>query len=1300
MDPVAKSAVEVAPARSWLSWRTVVMSGRRLVGGHAPPLVVLLAVTLWLTRDFLLSSQLPAGTDMLGFVSRSAQNASVGNALSLWTPTSLGYPRTWSLDNVMGALTIVTGNPVLTVKFLDVMVIFATGASAYLLAWSWYRRRTVALVAGLLYMLSQAALSRWGSGQLNVAMAIALAPVLLWSWSLCLQRFSVRRALGLALLVTGMLLIRLDMVLYIAPFMALYACFAAPYAAPMRPVRNALKTIAVALPAALALNVFQILPVALGYGPKWLSSGQLFDLQQIATHTLSAYQSLLGFGREIGYLAFTGQQTWFSFPFLPLWAYYAFASVVVVCAFLALAWDRGRRTIFLAVMAIVAVFLAKGSNPPFGDLYTWAVNHIPIVSDIRDPNRWLIFEALALGVLAGITIDRMLSRGPALLRRIRVPLRFGRVLVSALTLVVIAAMLMQVAPTIATALKTWEPPANELQLLDSLRGTATGTVATIPYDQSTMFVDTPAYSGYEHDIGYESPLFTGVPTLGTGDWDQRTSDYIAYTSTLLGSGDPAFARLLGSVGVSDVVSLAEPIQAAQVVDATRGSFYQQTEAQGMNGLVASTSTTGGTVYTVPAASPLITFRPNVAVVLGGRAELAEFADLPGIDASSWAAFDADDLIAAGGLPRLLSVIKQSSLVVAGQTQSSEIAALAAPPLTKISGITSDPQPGRETLLLPSDQSTFTGALADPNQGIPLPGTTKATSTFTLSSTQTVELWAHMETAPDAATITLSVDGRSVDAQTPLAMGADTFEWVPAATVTLSAGTHVVTIGAQRSEFGDTYEVDETRVVNSETRIADQSQIDAALELASDRIAYAVDTGAPGFNAASSAAFEPVTALPGTALAFWTPTTGVTVSPDVTGSGASAVDVSVPAGRSTYAAVQHSFAPPQNWSHRADVFMDFYGTDSGLTYQVVVTFNKGAGDAYFTVKDDAAGWRPIALSTDNPAIADNPDWAAVTGIRIALPSKALSSSFRVSGVALSGALTSLAESYPAPYASPGAQVQLLSEHSGVDCAAAAAASGGTALSGGDLNVDLPATMLGDGCHAVVLPTSGIHALPVVIPKTTAGSSYQATFTSSHAGVLVFNQGYDAGWQLSTSNGTSESPIAVQSVVNGYLLPAGHHAITLDYSGNRVGIIGLGVSLLVLMGVFVLMWRIRPALDGDTPVRNVRPLPRWIRVLMTAVVVVVVVAAIALGFAESGASRVEFAVAVLSGGSALFLLQRRWWLPWLAGLAVIAACPIVALLGGGGTLDGLATFAFALLAMAIICLALDSIPRRAGTAPRQA
>ena len=58
----------------------------------------------------------------------------------------------------------------------------------------------------------------------------------------------------------------------------------------------------------------------------------------------------------------------------------------------------------------------------------------------------------------------------------------------------------------------------------------------------------------------------------------------------------------------------------------------------------------------------------------------------------------------------------------------------------------------------------------------------------------------------------------------------------------------------------------------------------------------------------------------------------------------------------------------------------------------------------------------------------------------------------------------------------------------------------------------------------------------------------------------------------------------------------------------------------------------------------------------------------------------AIAVLIAGSALYILKGPWWLPWILGLAVIAACPFVDLARGHGALDGMAAAAVALLAVA--------------------
>lgn len=1161
------------PDRSALARLAAIARGA--VRGHALPLGLFFGVALWLTRAYFLSSQLPAGTDMLGFVSRSAENANLSTALSFWAPTSLGFPRTWSLDNVSGLLTIVSRNPVLTVKLLVLLVIFATGASAYLLAWSWYRRRTVALVAGLLYMLSQAALSRWGSGQLNVQMTVALSPILLWSWSLCLRRFTLRRALGLALLVTAVLLIRLDMILYAAPFMVLYLVVALCYPSAARPLRNAALTLAVAVPAALALNANQILPVVLGLGPKYLTSGQLFDSAQVAVHTLNTYPSLLGLGREIGYFDYTDHITWDLFPFLPLWGYYAAASLVVICAFLALAWERHRHTIFLVAMALVAVFAGKGAAAPFGGLYAWLIGHVVIVSDLRDPNRWLVFEALALAVLAGLTVDRVVRGAAPLLARARIPVRWGALVGRAGGVILVAAMLVQVSPIVASGLSTWQPPADELQLLTALGQVPNaGLAASIPYDQTHMFVDTPAYTGNEHDLGYESQLFSGVPVIGIGDWEQHTADFVAYTSRLLGSGDPAFVKLLASVGVSHLVSLNEPIVAAQLVEPNRGSYYQQTEARQMAGLQPTATTPGGTLYALQSPDPEITFRPNIAVILGGRSELAAFADLPGIDASSWAAFDADDVLAEGGLPRLISLISQASLVVAGGAQPDEIAALAAPALARLPGITSDPQVGRGTLLLPSDQGAFDGGLMDATQPIPLPETTSSSSAFTLASEQRVEVWADMETSSDAADVTVTVDGRTLYSQAPLAVGADAFRWVLAGTVTLPAGRHLVTIGARGSAFGDTFEVDETRVVTSTARTSDQRQLEAALNAASAHVAYALNLDTSGSYADAAQDFEPTGTVPGIPVDFWAPAAGTTTTAGVTPAGAPDVQVALSSARTVYTSVAHSFASPQDWADRPYVFLTFRGTASGVTYQVQVSFGSGSGQAVFALTDDQKGWRTVALPTDAPSQSSNVDWSDVTAIRVAAPLGPRPEAFALGGVRLSGEQTSIPVTYPAPYAAPSAAPHGGSSAPILRCAQGGPAGATASLSGGALEVSLPVSLVGDGCRAIVLPSAGIDPLPVVVPRTTAGAPLQATFTAGHSGVLVFEQAYDPGWQLSADAGV-EAPMLTQSVVNGYLLPAGEHSITLTYSGDRIGMIGLAVTLLVLVGICILMWRVRPS-----------------------------------------------------------------------------------------------------------------------------
>jgi hypothetical protein len=57
--------------------------------------------------------------------------------------------------------------------------------------------------------------------------------------------------------------------------------------------------------------------------------------------------------------------------------------------------------LFLFTLAIVSIFLVKGSNPPAGNIYIWLFNHLPGFVMFRDPSKFYQPLALAYALLLG-----------------------------------------------------------------------------------------------------------------------------------------------------------------------------------------------------------------------------------------------------------------------------------------------------------------------------------------------------------------------------------------------------------------------------------------------------------------------------------------------------------------------------------------------------------------------------------------------------------------------------------------------------------------------------------------------------------------------------------------------------------------------------------------------------------------------------------------------------------------------------------------------------------------------------------
>lgn len=100
-------------------------------------------------------------------------------------------------------------------------------------------------------------------------------------------------------------------------------------------------------------------------------------------------------------------KTYFLAPEFILLPLSAFASLVFISK------KNKRNNLFLIgyfnFLALVGIFLAKGANEPLGALYLWLFDHIPGFVMFRDPTKWYVFTAVSFAILIPFTVEMFLD---------------------------------------------------------------------------------------------------------------------------------------------------------------------------------------------------------------------------------------------------------------------------------------------------------------------------------------------------------------------------------------------------------------------------------------------------------------------------------------------------------------------------------------------------------------------------------------------------------------------------------------------------------------------------------------------------------------------------------------------------------------------------------------------------------------------------------------------------------------------------------------------------------------------------
>ena len=260
------------------------------------------------------------------------------------------------------------------------------------------------VIGGVIFTLNTHILMIVGGGQMGVALAYAIAPLVLARFIPLVQNLSVnwtinlRNSLIASLVLAAQLMFDLRIV-YITLFViGLYMLLRVMYAFTHV---SLLYLFFLGLPIGIVtlLHASWVFPLLL------LRQNPLVDAGQAYTNVgMVQFLSFAHFSDAIALLHPNWPENLFGkvyfmrpeFLFLPILAY---SSLLFL--------KKSNIIIFFALLGLLGSFLAKGANPPFGEVYLWMFDHVPGFVLFRDPTKWYLMIALSYSVLIPFSIGQI-----------------------------------------------------------------------------------------------------------------------------------------------------------------------------------------------------------------------------------------------------------------------------------------------------------------------------------------------------------------------------------------------------------------------------------------------------------------------------------------------------------------------------------------------------------------------------------------------------------------------------------------------------------------------------------------------------------------------------------------------------------------------------------------------------------------------------------------------------------------------------------------------------------------------------
>ncbi len=339
---------------------------------------------------------------------------------SVWFSTGLGYNGSYLLSGFPLTFLLILLSKMIgfsiafSVKFIYFYLFISFSIiSSFLFFRKLFNKKEFAFLSSSIFLFNTYILMIVGGGQMGIAMAYAMTPLVLaifiklldsprfssLNFKFQISNFKLSLLAGLLLSILVFFDLRIAYVCMTA--VMLYLVLSIKYEASKNNLLSIFNLIfySLIIPGAVTflLNSFWIIPLISGGKNPLVELGNAYSsLESVKFFSFAKFEDSLSLFHPNWPENIFGK-TGFLKPEFLLLPIFAFSSLLFING---LKSSKERiYVLYFALLGLIGAFLAKGANDPFGGIYLWLFDHFPGFMMFRDPTKWYVLVAVSYSIL-------------------------------------------------------------------------------------------------------------------------------------------------------------------------------------------------------------------------------------------------------------------------------------------------------------------------------------------------------------------------------------------------------------------------------------------------------------------------------------------------------------------------------------------------------------------------------------------------------------------------------------------------------------------------------------------------------------------------------------------------------------------------------------------------------------------------------------------------------------------------------------------------------------------------------------